>query len=171
MVLGSKSDFDHAMKIKDHLDRYDVMVDIRVLSAHKNGEAIPALAKEYNHSMEPGVVIAIAGRSNGLGGALAANLVVQVVNCPPFSSKEDCAQNVNSSLMMPSATPAVTCVYPDNAAMAALRALSIPRLKELFCSDIEEIKAGLAAADEQMKKAFRSKSADSAAESKNKALV
>lgn len=158
LVLGSKSDFEHAMKIKDYLDHYNVMVDVRVLSAHKNGEAIPALAAEYNHAIEPGAVIAIAGRSNGLGGALAANLAVLVINCPPFKDKTDCEQNINSSLMMPSNTPAVTCVDTGNAALAALRALNTPRLRELFCLDIEEVKAALAKDDLQMKKAFRSHS-------------
>jgi len=106
LIMGSPSDAEHAKKIKKVLDNYDIYTQMRVVSAHKNGEKIPEMAKIYNNSIEPGVVIAIAGRSNGLGGALAANLAIPVINCPPFKDKLDMLVNINSSLMMPSKTPA-----------------------------------------------------------------
>jgi phosphoribosylcarboxyaminoimidazole (NCAIR) mutase len=88
-------------------------------------------------------VIAIAGRSNGLGGALAANLNVPVINCPPFKDAADIMVNVNSSLMMPSFTPAMTVISPDNAALAAVRVLNVPSLRAQMTEEIKQMKLDL----------------------------
>src|SRR5674476_359467 len=74
IIMGSPQDMPHAKKINEYLNRFGIMTEYRLVSAHKNGEEIVDLAQEYNNSIEPGAVISIAGRSNGLGGALAANL-------------------------------------------------------------------------------------------------
>ena len=105
---------------------------------------------DYNKAIEPGAVIAVAGRSNGLGGALAANLVLPVINCPPFKDKVDMLVNINSSLIMPSRTPAGTVVDVRNAALLALRSLNINRLKAVFLQEIKEIKADLLQADDEL---------------------
>ena len=97
------------------------------------------------------LVIAVAGRSNGLGGALAANLNLPVVNCPPFKDQIDMLVNVNSSLMMPSKTPAATVIHPDNAAYAALRSLNLYQLRESFTQDIQEMKHNLTEADHNLR--------------------
>ncbi len=151
IVMGSMSDLPHCEKIKTIVEKYDIKVYLRVISAHKNGEEIPKLADVYNNSIEPGCVIAVAGRSNGLGGALAANLSVPVINCPPFGDKDDMMVNVYSSLMMPSKTPATTSVQADNAAYAALRSLNIHRLKDTFNSEIQAVKKSLKEADEKVR--------------------
>ncbi len=151
IVMGSPSDLEHCQKIANYIERYSIMTDLRVMSAHKNGEEIVKFAQEYNGSIEPGVVIAVAGRSNGLGGALAANLNLPVLNCPPFKDNADLMVNINSSLVMPSQTPAATVVHPDNAAYAALRSLNLYRLREMFDHEISEVKAGLMKADKEIR--------------------
>lgn len=151
IVMGSPSDLEHCQKIATYIKKYDIMTDLRVVSAHKNGEDIAALAQEYNTSIEPGAVIAVAGRSNGLGGALAANLNIPVMSCPPFKDTADMLTNVNSSLMMPSQTPATTVVHPDNAAYAALRSLNLYRLREMFSQEIVEMKMALNKADQEIR--------------------
>lgn len=147
IVLGSKSDLQHALKIRAALENYPVMVEIRIVSAHKNGEDIIPLAQRYNNAVEPGVVIAIAGRSNGLGGALSANLVIPVISCPPFKDLVDLQVNLFSSVMMPSDTPAMVCVDPNNAAQAALRTLNLAGLKNILKADIAEVKRKLQSDD------------------------
>ena len=151
IVMGSVSDEEHAHKIKEYLKQYLVKVEMRVVSAHKNGEDIAALADEYNNSIERGVVIAVAGRSNGLGGALAANLNIPVINCPPFKDNVDMLVNINSSLMMPGNTPAMTVIHPDNAAMAALRCLNLPALRPEITAVIVKQKKSLREADKKMR--------------------
>jgi len=151
IIMGSESDMPHAKKMKDIIEKYDIACDLRIMSAHKNGEAILEVAKEYNHAIEPLAVIAVAGRSNGLGGALAANLSCPVISCPPFADKVDMMVNINSSLMMPSNTPAATVIDPKNAAYLALRSLNLHRLKNVFSDEIVKTKEGLIAADEKVR--------------------
>ena len=55
----------------------------------------------YTGDHVPTVLIAIAGRSNGLGPVLSGNTALPVINCPPVSS-DWAAQDVWSSLRMPS---------------------------------------------------------------------
>ncbi|MEA1987014.1 MAG: phosphoribosylaminoimidazolesuccinocarboxamide synthase [Candidatus Marinimicrobia bacterium] len=148
IIMGSKGDLPFAKKIKTEIEKYNIFVDLRIVSAHKNGERISGITDEYNNSMEPGAVIAIAGRSNGLGGALSANLNIPVFNCPPFKDKIDMLTNINSSLMMPSNTPCATVVDPQNAVMVALRSLNIGRLRKKFSKEIVAMKEKLIKDDE-----------------------
>ena len=60
--------------------------------------------------------------------------------------------NVNSSLMMPSKTPAATVVHPDNAAYAALRSLNLYRLRDTFSQEIETMKTSLRDADQEVRR-------------------
>ena len=152
LIMGSEGDLPHAEKIKSFLEPYDIFTQMRIVSAHKNGEDIIPIADELNNSIEPGAVIAIAGRSNGLGGALSANLNIPVINCPPFKDSSDIMLNINSSLMMPSAAPAMTVIHPDNAAAAALRCLNIPTIRLQLSSAIREVKSGLRESDNKFRK-------------------
>jgi len=151
IIMGSKSDLPFSKKIKEEIEKYNIFVDMRIVSAHKNGENISEIASEYNNSIEPGAVIAVAGRSNGLGGVLSANLNIPVFNCPPFKDKIDMLTNVNSSLMMPSNTPAATVIDPKNAALISLRSLNIKRLKDKFSEEILKMKEGLKKDDEKIR--------------------
>ncbi len=151
IIMGSTSDLDHCNKMKGVIEKYDIKVDMRVVSAHKNGEDIGQVIKDYNLSTEPGAIIAVAGRSNGLGGALAANTTIPVISCPPFSDKDDMMVNINSSLIMPSNTPGATVVDPKNAALLALRSLNLARLKGRFDEEITKMKEDLRQADKTVR--------------------
>jgi fusion protein PurCD len=152
-VMGSRADIEHANKMKAVVESYGVYADVRVCSAHKNGEDLPELLAEYDPAIEPGAIVAIAGLSNGLGGALAANSCLPVISCPPFKDGVDMLLNLNSSLMMPSAVPNMTVVKPKEAAAAALRALNLPRLKDRFREEIVEMKERLRYDDREIREA------------------
>jgi len=137
LVMGSPRDREHADKIAGHLAPYGIAVHQRIASAHKTPAAVAELTRQLNAATEPSAVIAIAGLSNGLGGALAANLAVPVFSCPPFADRTDLELNIHSSLMMPSRVPAATVVRPDNAAHAALRSLNLSRLRHQLVAEIE----------------------------------
>ncbi|WP_201979046.1 phosphoribosylaminoimidazolesuccinocarboxamide synthase [Hymenobacter rubidus] len=151
IVMGSPADKEHCDKIRRQFEGYDVFTQLRVASAHNVGEAMAGLAEIWNNSIEPGVIIAVAGSGNGLGGFLAANVNVPVISCPPHEDFAELALNLNSSVITPSGAPSLTVVRPDNAAQAALRALNIPRLRERLSQDILATKAKLKAADEEFK--------------------
>lgn len=147
VVMGSPKDVEHARRIAATMESFGVWVDIRVVSAHKNPEDLAAVLADYADAAEPGVIIAVAGMSNGLGGALAGSTALPVINCPPYKDAADLAANINSSLMMPSGVPAATVVSPHNAALAALRSLNIPRLRRKLHEEMTAAKASLREAD------------------------
>jgi len=151
IVMSSPTDREHCENIRQQFDGYGIFTQLRVTSAHKNGETMAGMADIWNNSIEPGVLIAVAGLSNGLGGALAANVNVPVISCPSWKDYAELAMNLNSSVIMPSGTPNLTVVRPDNAAQAALRALNIPRLRERLSQDIKATKAKLRAADAELR--------------------
>ncbi|UOQ98986.1 AIR carboxylase family protein [Hymenobacter sp. 5317J-9] len=147
IVMDSLADKEHCEQLRRQFDGYDVFTQLRVASALNFGEALAGMAEIWNNSLEPGVVLAVAG----LGGALAATVNVPVISCPPYKDYAELAMNLNSSVIMPSGTPNLTVVRPDNAAQAALRALNIPRLRERLSKDILATKAKLKAADEELR--------------------
>ena len=151
VVMGSSADRKHAIEIAGHLEGHDVAVRLRVASAHKSPSYVEALARELSESAEPGAVIAVAGLSNGLGGALAANTNLPVINCPPFVDRTDILLNLGSSIMMPSSTPAMTVLKPQNAAQAALRCLGLTRLRRRMSADIEERRTEIRRADDTLR--------------------
>ncbi|MBF0360464.1 MAG: AIR carboxylase family protein [Oligoflexia bacterium] len=150
IVMGSKNDLEHALKIKKICNLYDVDVMMRVISAHKNGEEISNLGRELNNSINPTVVIAIAGRSNGLGGSLAYNLTVPVINIPPFKDNLDMFLNINSSLIMPQNASVATSVDVEGGTRLALKALQLERLKSRFASEIIDLKDKLKNDDQEV---------------------
>lgn len=152
IVMGSKEDVELAKKIKDLMSPYNIMIDMHIVSAHKNGERINSIAEIYNHSIEPGCIIAIAGRSNGLGGAMSANVNIPVISCPPFKDRADIQLNLNSSLFMPSQAPAVTVIYPEQAVGAALRMLNIPSLRVKIRDEIHKMKENLKTDDDNLRR-------------------
>jgi phosphoribosylcarboxyaminoimidazole (NCAIR) mutase len=76
---------------------------------------------------------------------------VPVISCPPWKDYAELAMNLNSSVIVPSGTPNLTVVRPDNAAQAALRALNLPRLRERLSQDLKATKAKLRAADAELR--------------------
>lgn len=143
IVMGSESDKEFAGKLTAILDKWEVPYKLHVASAHKVPEKVLEIVNGYNASDEPTCYITIAGRSNGLSGVIAASSVHPVIACPPFGSKEDMMLNMNSTLMMPSDTPVMMVVDPQNAAMAVLRVLanSDKDLQEKVDAHIKEVKA------------------------------
>ena len=59
--------------------------------------------------------------------------------------------NINSSLMMPSNTPAATVVDPKNAAQVAMRSLNLSRLRSVFDDEILKMKMDLREADKSVR--------------------
>lgn len=144
ILLGSEKDKAFTEKITIHLDALTIPYTIHIASAHKVPELVLSLVDNYNKSSEAICYITVAGRSNGLSGVVAANSVHPVIACPPYKDHDDMTVNINSTLMMPSDTPVMTVIDPQNAAMAAGRilALTSPELNKKIVQRIGEIKRG-----------------------------
>jgi 5-(carboxyamino)imidazole ribonucleotide mutase len=124
IILGSQKDQDHAAKITAALDEFEIPYKVHVASAHKVPEKVLEIIQEFDAKKEATCYITCAGRSNALSGFVAANSIYPVIGCPPFGDKADMAINLNSTLQMPSDTPVLTVIDPQNAAMAAVRILA-----------------------------------------------
>ncbi|XP_033227259.1 multifunctional protein ADE2 [Belonocnema kinseyi] len=118
ILMGSPSDAEHCKKIGKYAQDLGLRVELRVSSAHKGTEETLRILSEYEGSGEKVVLIAVAGRSNGLGPVLSGNSTLPVINCPPLKP-EEVGQDLWSSLKVPSGLGCTTVLYPESAALAA----------------------------------------------------
>ena len=122
--MGSASDEAHAKKITDNLDNLDINWEQFVASAHKQPLEVLKILED-NANEESLVYVTIAGRSNALSGFVGANSEFPTIACPPFSDKTDMMVNINSTLQMPSKTPVLTVLDPENCATAISRIFKV----------------------------------------------
>ncbi|XP_068134705.1 multifunctional protein ADE2-like isoform X2 [Hyperolius riggenbachi] len=118
VLMGSISDLVHCEKIKKSCANYGIPCELRVTSAHKGPDETLRIKSEYEGDGIPTVFVAVAGRSNGLGPVLSGNTPYPVINCPPLTPDWG-AQDVWSSLRMPSGLGCSTVLSPEAAAQFA----------------------------------------------------
>lgn len=124
IIMGSATDADHCEKIAKQCRALGLTVEQRVASAHKATESTLRVAQQYEGLGVPLVFIAVAGRSNGLGPVLSGNTSYPVINCPPVRD-ENVAQDVWSSLNVPSGLGCATVRYPEAAALNAAASIGL----------------------------------------------
>ncbi|XP_069378487.1 bifunctional phosphoribosylaminoimidazole carboxylase/phosphoribosylaminoimidazole succinocarboxamide synthetase isoform X2 [Paralichthys olivaceus] len=118
VLMGSTSDLAHCEKIKKACSSYGIICILRVTSAHKGPDETLCIKAEYEGDGVPTVFVAVAGRSNGLGPVMSGNTAYPVINCPPLTPDWG-AQDVWSSLRMPSGLGCSTILSPESAAQFA----------------------------------------------------
>ena len=124
LIMGSKSDHEFAKQIIAGLEKFSIIYDVKVASAHKQPLKVLDIIK--SNASESGIVyITIAGRSNALSGFVAANSDKPVIACPPFKDKTDMLVNIQSTLQMPSKAPVLTILDPGNCALAIKRIMDL----------------------------------------------
>ena len=124
VIMGSTSDEPHAKKLTDKLDEYGIAWEQHAASAHKQPLKVLDILTA-NENKKDIVYITIAGRSNALSGFVAANCEFPTIGCPPFSDKTDMLVNIHSTLQMPSNTPVLTILDPENCALAIKRIFGV----------------------------------------------
>lgn len=128
IISGSQSDRDFVAKLMAAAKKQNLYARWLVGSAHKTPRRVLKYIDDWNSRCNVDrtfkmVWIAVAGRSNALGGFVAANTNSPVICCPPFKDKLDMQINLHSTLQMPSDVPAMTVLDPRNAVLAAKRIL------------------------------------------------
>jgi len=124
VVMGSKSDLEFCDEIAKHLKQFAVSHELRIVSAHKAPEDTISIVRHYEGDGVPTVIIAVAGRSNGLGPVIAGNTSLPVINCPPVAGNF-ATSDVWSSLRIPSGLGCTTVLGGEGAALAAAKILSL----------------------------------------------
>lgn len=125
VIMGSASDMAHCKKIQAQCKKLGLACDLNVCSAHKcTSDTLKLLGKIEADALNiPTVIIAVAGRSNGLGPVLSGNTVLPVINCPPVSETWG-TSDIWSSLRLPSGLGCVTALSTDVAALSAAQMLA-----------------------------------------------
>ena len=135
ILMGSRSDMDHAQAIAKALAQFGIASEMRIGSAHKSPAHVLDILAQYEADPRPKVYITIAGRSNALSGFADAQVSAPVIACPPLSSSFAGA-DIYSSLRMPGGVAPGVVLEPSGAALLAAKILAL--------SD-ESIKARVAA--------------------------
>jgi phosphoribosylaminoimidazole carboxylase PurE protein len=125
IVMGSKSDMDAMEQAARELEERGILHELRVMSAHRE----PDIVAEYARNARMRglrVIIAGAGISAALPGAIAAHTDLPVIGVP-LSGRLTAAGGLDAILsivQMPPGVP-VACVGLDNPRNAAILAAQI----------------------------------------------
>ncbi|KAK6048830.1 phosphoribosylaminoimidazole carboxylase [Cooperia oncophora] len=141
IIMGSPTDQAHCEKIAMGCRSLGITPILRVSSAHKVTPPIEYsdwlahltllkttcetldIVAEYDDDETPTIIIAVAGRSNGLGPVLAGNFTLPVINCPPLTD-DNMTNDIWSSLRMPSGLGCSTVLGADEAALCAAKQMA-----------------------------------------------
>jgi phosphoribosylaminoimidazole carboxylase PurE protein len=125
IVMGSKSDMEAMEKAARELEERGILHELRVMSAHREPDVVADYAKNA-HMRGLRVIIAGAGISAALPGAIAAHTDLPVIGVP-LTGRLTAAGGLDAILsivQMPPGVP-VACVGLDNARNAAILAAQI----------------------------------------------
>ena len=122
VISGSASDKAVIDKVTSTLDSYNIKYESKILSAHRDAEALD----EYVKNSEATVFICIAGMSAALPGVVAARTKKPVIGVPVSGKLAGGLDALLSIAQMPKGVP-VACMAVDggeNAAHFAARILN-----------------------------------------------
>lgn len=128
VLIGSDSDLAAMRRCLDQLDRFAIPYELRVISAHRT----PGVAYEYAESAAARglkVIIAAAGMSAALAGAIAAGTTLPVIGVPMISGPLEGVDAAISTMQMPPGVPvgcmSIGAAGATNAAVFAAQILSL----------------------------------------------
>lgn len=126
IIMGSDSDFPVVEKGYNILKNFGVVVDVRVLSAHRTPDEAISFAKNAEVNGYE-VIIGAAGKAAHLPGVIAGCTPLPVIGIPVKSSELDGIDALYSIVQMPPGVPVATVAIngAENAALLAIQILSV----------------------------------------------
>ncbi len=127
VVFGSDSDWPVVARCVEQLRAFDEEPHVEVISAHRS----PERARDFARSAEENgfeVIIAAAGLSNALAGAVAAHTCLPVIGVPlsngPLSGVDALLSTVQMPPGVPVASVGIGAIGAKNAALLAVQILA-----------------------------------------------
>jgi len=106
IVQGSKSDESLGSVVAEVLKEYDISYEKLVISAHRNPDLLDQFCKIADEQFD--CIIAIAGLSAALPGAISARVKIPVIGVPAEVGPLHGVDALIAMVQMPSGTPVAT---------------------------------------------------------------
>ena len=130
IIMGSKSDLTVMQEAIDILNRFDIEIEVDIVSAHRTPEKMMEYGKKA-HQKGLKVIIAGAGGAAHLPGMIASLTRLPVIGVPIESKKLKGLDSLLSIVQMPKGIPVGTVAIGETGAInAALFAASIIAIKD-----------------------------------------
>jgi len=128
IILGSKSDYEVVKECANTLDKFGVLHELVISSAHRSPERTHAYVKEAEEKGAR-VFVAAAGMAAHLAGAVAAITIKPVIGIPMKGGAMDGMDAMLSTVQMPAGMPVATVAMAKagavNAAYLAMQILAL----------------------------------------------
>jgi 5-(carboxyamino)imidazole ribonucleotide mutase len=130
VIVGSKSDQEQISKAFSIFDRFGIQYDFKVLSAHRDPEALQAYVGSLKAD-EYAAVIAGAGMAAALPGCVAAQTLLPVIGVPIKGGALNGVDALYSIVQMPKGVPVASMAIGSSGAVnAALYSIRIMALTD-----------------------------------------
>ena len=135
VLIGSESDRETMEAARQYFDYFQIDMDLRVMSAHRNPQEVSKFATSAR-SNGYHILIGAAGMAAHLAGALKAHSTLPVIGVPLRGGVEDGMDALLSTVQMPKGVPVATMAIGKagaiNAAILTAEILSLnnPTLSE-----------------------------------------
>ena len=135
LLIGSESDKTTVEASIKYFDYFDIELDLRVMSAHRNPNDVSKFASSARDNGYH-VLIGAAGMAAHLAGALKAHSTLPVIGIPLGGGIEDGLDALLSTVQMPKGVPVATMsVGKAGAINAAILSAEILSLNNTTLSD------------------------------------
>ena len=142
VLIGSESDRDIMESSRQYFEYFNIEMDLRVLSAHRNPDDVSRFASS---ARENGfhVLIGAAGMAAHLAGALKAHSTLPVIGVPLPGGIQDGMDALLATVQMPSGVPVATMAVGKAGAInaAILTAEIISLQNDVLSEKLKEFKA------------------------------
>ena len=142
ILIGSESDRHIMESSRPYYEYFDIEIDLRVMSAHRNPDEVSLFASSARDNGYH-VLIGAAGMAAHLAGALKAHSTLPVIGVPLPGGIEDGMDALLSTVQMPKGVPVATMAVGKAGAInaAILTAEIISLQNEKVSEKLNEFKA------------------------------
>lgn len=151
VLAGSGSDEAHLDKVTESLRKYGIPHQVRIASAHKQGDVLQAIIDEYDCVRGPLAYIAVAGKTDALSGTVSFRSTRPTISCPPDAPNQSCLTN-------PPRSSNATIYDPTNAArfIAQIFSHSNVNYRDALLGEIEGTRSKLVQDDQRLREKYDS---------------